>query len=153
MDPVIEARQTALLADLKHDPSNPRVHDEANLTVLMGCFRDFGQQIPLVVDENNVIIKGNGSAEAMRRLGWTEAWIVRTSLKGAKLIAYGIADNHASDTSRFDDPLLKRALEGLAQLEGSDLKLTGFTDKDLERIFGTPSLPPVSQPAATPGGG
>ncbi|MGQ0802007.1 MAG: hypothetical protein ACT4NL_18070, partial [Pseudomarimonas sp.] len=57
---------------LHQDPANTRLHDERNLAVIKASLTRFGQQTPIVVDERNVIRKGNGTLQAAKALGWTE---------------------------------------------------------------------------------
>lgn len=61
------------LDDLKHPEKNVRIHSEQQIRELKRSLEKFGQTRALVVDENNVILIGNGLYEAMVSLGYQEA--------------------------------------------------------------------------------
>ena len=52
------------LDDLKHPEKNVRIHSEQQIRELKRSLEKFGQTRALVVDENNVILIGNGLYEA-----------------------------------------------------------------------------------------
>lgn len=62
------------LDDLKHPEKNVRIHSEQQIRELKRSLEKFGQTRALVVDENNVILIGNGLYEAMVSLGYQEAF-------------------------------------------------------------------------------
>ena len=69
------------LDDLKHPEKNVRIHSEQQIRELKRSLEKFGQTRALVVDENNVILIGNGLYEAMVSLGYQEASVyVKTEL-------------------------------------------------------------------------
>ena len=51
------------------DPSNARVHPEKNLEAIKSSLRRFGQQRPIVIDQNNIVRAGNGTLAAALALG------------------------------------------------------------------------------------
>ena len=126
------------------DPANARKHGKKNLDSIKGSLAKFGQQKPIVVNAENVIVAGNGTLQAAKELGWKEINIVRTDLKGSDITAFGIADNRTSELAEWDDDVLKELLEGL-KAEDFDLSVIGFDDEDLGRYeingIGMPSLP------------
>lgn len=94
----------------------------------------FGQQSPIVVDDQDQVIKGNGTLEAAKRLGWTEIQIVRTDLSGDEAEAYAIADNKTGDLSEFNFEKLAGRLKHLEE-RGIDLESTGFQKFELEPLL------------------
>ena len=109
------------------DPANARKHGKKNLDSIKGSLAKFGQQKPIVVNTDNVIVAGNGTLQAAKELGWKEINIVRTDLKGSDITAFGIADNRTSELAEWDDDVLKELLEGL-KAEDFDLSAIGFDD-------------------------
>ncbi|MDR1158342.1 MAG: ParB/Srx family N-terminal domain-containing protein [Oscillospiraceae bacterium] len=61
------------LAELQKPERNTRIHTEAQLRELERSVTMFGQIRPIIVDENNVILAGNGLYGTLLRLGWEEA--------------------------------------------------------------------------------
>lgn len=137
------------LSELSSDPANVRRHSERNIEAVVASLRRFGQQIPLVVDAANVVRVGNARLEAMRRLGWTTARIVRTELSGADLAAYAIADNRAGDPdvgSTFDHAALADVLSALRSEDESLVADAGYSPAELAELLGEQAGDDVQPP-------
>ena len=113
------------------DPANARKHGKKNLDSIKGSLAKFGQQKPIVVNADNVIVAGNGTLQAAKELGWKDINIVRTDLKGSDITAFGIADNRTSELAEWDDDVLKELLEGL-KAEDFDLSAIVFDDFEID---------------------
>src|SRR4051812_18598730 len=104
------------ISSLSADPANVRRHSEAQIEKLMASLRRFGQPLPILADQNNVVRVGNARLEAMKRLGWTHCKVVRAELSGVELVAYSVADNRLGDPdvgSTFDEQALADVLNAL----------------------------------------
>jgi hypothetical protein len=123
------------------DPANSRLHGERNLAQIQASLHRFGQQKPIVVDERNIVIAGNGQLAAAKALGWTHIDIVRTQLTGDDAAAYAIADNRTAELADWNDALLAEQLAHL-QLQDKDLlAATGFTAAELTKLIAEQSEP------------
>lgn len=140
--------ETIQIDQLSPDPANVRRHGEQQITKLMAALRRWGQTLPLLVDVNNVVRVGNARLEAMRRLGWTEAKIVRLDLPPSEWAALAIADNKLHDDSEFDQEGLAQVLAALQQEDAELAAASGFTPDELAAMLGTEQ--PAEQPT-TPG--
>ena len=130
-----EVRILAKVATLHLDRSNVRTHDDRNLNEIATSLQEYGQRTPVVVNAGGVIVKGNGTYLAAKRLGWDELWVTPgCDLSYLQQRRYAIVDNRSSDLSEFDDPSLAAALEGIKEEEG-DLDGTGFTDAELDDLL------------------
>lgn len=118
------------IASLQLDPANARLHPDRNLEAIKASLTRFGQQKPIVIDTDGVVVAGNGTLEAARELGWTELDVVQTPLGRAEAVAFAIADNRTAELAAWDQEALATLLGGLDELDG-----TGFTQDDLERMF------------------
>lgn len=118
------------ISSLTTDPDNLRFHDQTNLEAIKNSLNRFGQRKPIVVNNDNVVIAGNGQYLAAKELGWTTIQIARTPKEWSKQdeIAYAIADNRTNDLSHFDNEALLQALESFDLAEIKDM---GFTEADL----------------------
>lgn len=127
------------IAKLVFDPNNARKHDKKNLDAIKGSLTKFGQQKPIVVDKNNVIVAGNGTVAAAKEMGWKELRCIRTELDGFMQSAFALADNRTSELAVWDDEILK---ETLAQLALNDFEIgeIGFTAQD----FGFLDIDPIT---------
>lgn len=61
------------LSVLKKPEKNVRIHTQKQLSEFVRSVKMFGQMRPIVIDENNVILAGNGLFEALTEAGYTEA--------------------------------------------------------------------------------
>ena len=55
---------------LKTDDNNARTHDQRNVTTIKLSLERFGQQKPIVVTADGVIVAGNATYLAADELGW-----------------------------------------------------------------------------------
>jgi DNA modification methylase len=110
-----------------------RTHSAKQVAAIALSLKRFGFVSPLLIDENNVIIKGNGCVAAAKTLGLVEAPCLRVSgLSPAEIRAYAIADNKLAEKAGWDRGLLAIELQELAEFD-LDITLTGF---DLPEIDG-----------------
>lgn len=95
------------ITDLVSDPNNARKHDEKNLEAIKGSLTQFGQRKPIVV-QGNVVIAGNGTLEAAKRLGWDEIDIVQVPEDWTKdqAKAFALADNRTAELAGWDEMVL-----------------------------------------------
>ncbi len=113
------------------DPANARKHDARSIEAIKGSLAAFGQQTPIVVDLNNIVVKGNGTVVAARELDWKTIAAVRTDLTGARRVAYAIADNRTAELAEWDRAALKDLLQSIDTGE-LDMNSTGFDERELE---------------------
>ena len=119
------------LDDLKHPEKNVRIHSEQQIRELKRSLEKFGQTRALVVDENNVILIGNGLYEAMVNLGYQEASVyVKTELSENDKKKLMIADNK---TYALGIDNLDTLNEFLEELQG-DLDIPGYDEEILQQM-------------------
>jgi hypothetical protein len=137
---------------LNHHPKNPRIHDERNIQAIMVSIKEFKQLAPLVIwGRQNYVIAGNGRLEAMKRLGWKEAEILRADhLTEDQALAYMLADNKTTDLSSFDFQLVADIMGGLHK-KGVDLATTAFADFETEPLLQSEWRPPSEADMPTDG--
>ena len=120
------------LDDLKHPEKNVRIHSEQQIRELKRSLEKFGQTRALVVDENNVILIGNGLYEAMVSLGYQEASVyVKTELSENDKKKLMIADNK---TYALGIDNLDTLNEFLEELQG-DLDIPGYDEEILQQML------------------
>lgn len=116
------------LEELTEHPDNARHHDEASIAAVAASLDRFGQQRPILIDANGVVLAGNGTYAAARSLGWTHVHANRTELAGAEALAYALADNQTATLSRWEDQVVARHLQAI-QSETGTLAGIGFDDR------------------------
>lgn len=118
------------VSDLSLDPANARKHSKANLEAIKGSLAKFGQQKPIVINDKNIVIAGNGTLHAAKDLGWDSIDCVVTTLKkGYEEMAFALADNRTAELAEWDDEILNKSLQSLHELD-FDLSAIGFDDFD-----------------------
>ncbi len=137
------------ISNLIPDPRNARTHSRANVEALKASLLKFGQQKPIVVNSENMIVAGNSTVSSARELGWQQISAVVTDLSEEALRAYSIADNKTCELSEWDYVTLVEILEELKE-EDVDIEVTGFSVDDIETYRGVDDWESVpSDPLST----
>lgn len=113
---------------------NARTHTEAQIQQIAASLREFGFVNPVLADASNTVIAGHGRLLAARSLGLERVPVVRVDhLNEAQRRAYTIADNRLALDAAWDWEMLGAELQEIA-LEGVDLSLLGFNDREIAMI-------------------
>lgn len=122
---------TMRLSDMVKPEKNVRIHTEQQLREFERSVKMFGQIRPIVVDENNVILAGNGLYETLLRMGYEEAQVYQyndlTENQKKKLM---IADNKIFSLGIENLDTLNSFLEELQD----DLDIPGFDSDILKQM-------------------
>jgi len=109
---------------------NPRRNDKA-VQAVADSIREFGFRQPIVVDGDGIIVVGHTRYKAAVKLGLKTVPVhVAADLTPQQARAYRLADNRTAENAEWDVDLLPIELGELRD-EGFDLKLAGFSDKEL----------------------
>jgi len=118
------------IGKVKPYEKNPRRNDKA-VEAVANSIREFGFRQPIVVDEHGVIVVGHTRHKAALKLGLKTVPVhVAADLTPQQARAYRLADNRSAADSEWDVDLLPIELGELRD-DGFDLKLVGFSDKEL----------------------
>jgi len=102
---------------LRAHSSNSRTHPKKQIRQLARSIQQFGFTVPVVVDENNVILAGHARWLAAQDLGQPLIpVIVLSGLSGAERRAYLLADNKLAQKAGWDRATLAVELSSLAPL-------------------------------------
>lgn len=106
------------MSEIKFDSRNYRIHDDKNKRVIRTSLENCGAGRSVLMDNDNVLIAGNGVFEQAKELGLkvrviesdgTELIAIKRtdlSTEDDRRKALALADNHSSDTSFFDIELV-----------------------------------------------
>lgn len=121
------------ISDLKEYDNNPRENDHA-VEAVANSIKEFGFKVPIIVDNNNVIIAGHTRIKAAISLGLTEVpCIVANDLTPEQVKAFRLADNKVGEIATWDLEKLKLELENIG---GLDMSLFGFDmEPDSDEVF------------------
>jgi len=138
------------LSELTNDPRNVREHDKRNVDAIAASLQRFGQQKPIVVDSEGVVLAGNGTLAAARSIGWEEIAIVRTDLMDAEAVAYAIADNRTADLATWDTESLALTLD---QLDDGQRLAAGYDQDEFKSLLDQLGIDESGEPAGDGDGG
>lgn len=127
--------ETVPLGAVQRDPRNARRHDRRNLDAIKASLARFGQQRPILVDAQGVLIAGEGTLTAAAELGWPTIEVKRSALSGAEARAYALADNRTTDLSTWDEDELRRTAEELEEAGAELMAAAGFIEDELDDLM------------------
>ena len=105
------------LEKIKPYERNPRRNDKA-VPLAAKSIKRFGFKVPIVIDEDGIIVAGHTRYKAAKQLGLrTVPCIIADDLTPGEIKAFRIADNKVSEASEWDDNLLKLELLDLQDSE------------------------------------
>ena len=118
---------------IKPYKNNPREIPMESVQKVMNSIREFGNNQPIVVDNDNVIVVGHTRWKALKQLGKAKAYVVKKEFPKGQAMAYRIMDNRSGEESKWSNKLLASELNILKD-ENFDLQLTGFNLTELENL-------------------
>lgn len=111
--------------------NNPR-NNKAAIPVVKKSIQEFGFKVPIIIDNNNVIVCGHTRYMAAQELGMETIPCVRADdLTPEQIKAFRIADNKAAEESTWDMEKLLQELEGIQEL---DMSMFGFDDSTIDDV-------------------
>ena len=113
---------------------NSRTHSDEQVAQIAASIKEFGWTNPILVDGEAGIIAGHGRLAAARKLGLKKIPVIELShLSPTQKKALIIADNKLALNAGWDNDMLALEFEEL-ELEGFDLALTGFDEKEIDAL-------------------
>lgn len=137
-------------SSLKPSSRNTRRHTEASRAAVMNSMLEYGFTMPILIDPDGDVIAGHGRLEAATAI-YAEGLsikglngeplphdmvpvIVATNWTEKQKRAYRIADNKLTETSSWDEDMLRLELGDLKE-QGYDITLTGFAGDELNVLL------------------
>ena len=109
--------------------NNPRNNKKA-VDKVAKSIEKFVFKVPIVVDENNVIVAGHTRLLASKQLGLESVpVIVVKELTNEQIKAFRLADNKTSEFAEWNEDLL---IQELSEIESIDMNIFGFDDIENE---------------------
>ena len=121
------------ISEIKPYKNNPREIPMESVQKVMNSIREFGNNQPIVVDNDNVIVVGHTRWKALKQLGKAKAYVVKKEFPKGQAMAYRIMDNRSGEESKWSNKLLATELNILKD-DNFDLQLTGFNLTELENL-------------------
>lgn len=118
------------ITDIQPYPYNPRDNADAIQSVA-NSIRAYGFVIPIVLDENNVIIAGHTRVEAAKTLGMTEVpALLASHLTPEQATAFRLIDNKVAEGAKWDFDLLAGEIAKLG--EAVDFTQFGWRQEEID---------------------
>ena len=113
------------------NPNNPRIIQDAIVPVA-NSIKEFGFLVPIVVNENNIILAGHARHAAAKLIGLDTIPTIQAShLEPAQAQAFMLADNRLSEKAEYDHKMLADVLRTLDD-QDFDTTLTGFSLAEID---------------------
>lgn len=122
------------LGDIHPYEKNPRKNEDA-VQYVAESIKEFGFKVPIVIDNDGVIVAGHTRYKAAQQLGIESVpCIVADDLTDKQIKAFRLADNKVSEIAKWDNELLNLELDEI------DFDMTGFgfielADIDIDSFF------------------
>jgi len=114
---------------------NPRIHPPEQVTALAKDMREDGVTMPILVDEQGVIIAGHGRLLAAKEAKFeTYPVVIARGWSESKKQAARLKDNQRGLSSRWDSEILALELSAL-QADNVDLATLGFDQVEMDRLL------------------
>ncbi len=117
------------LSEIRPYEKNPRKNDKT-VELLAKIIPVVGFNVPIVIDRNNVIVKGHARYQAAKKLGMKEVPCIISHASPEAIKADRIADNKISEFSEWLQEGLAHELDMLDLDLGFDLSELGFAKVD-----------------------
>lgn len=122
---------------IKPYENNAKLHPPEQIEQIKKSIQEFGNNDPIAIDENGVIIEGHGRYEALKELGFKEIEVIRLShLSDEQKKAYSLIHNKLTMNTDFDYNILDSEL---AYINEIDMSIFGFelsiSDEDFDTEF------------------
>ena len=105
------------LKDINPYEKNPRKNDSA-VDAVANSIKSFGFKVPIVIDNNNIIICGHTRYKAAKKLKLQEVpCVIANDLNEEQIKAFRLADNKTSELAEWDFDLLNEELHEKQQEE------------------------------------
>lgn len=108
------------ITSLKPYENNAKLHPPAQVAQIAASIQEFGNNDPIAVDENNMVIEGHGRLLALQSLGRTEVEVIRlTGLTEEQKRAYILVHNKLTMNTGFDFNILDAELARITDIDMS----------------------------------
>ena len=118
-------------------PRNARKHPKQQLERLSAAIREFGFNVPVLIDEGGRLIAGHARLDAAKALEIERIPCVRlTHLTEAQKQALAISDNRIPELATWDPEILAQELAALSALElDFPIEITGFETAEIDVLL------------------
>ena len=122
--------------EVKQYENNAKIHTPEQIEQIKNSIKEFGNNDPIAIDENNIIIEGHGRYIALQELGYKEVEVIRLNhLTEEQKKAYMLVHNKLTMNTDFDIELLSEELSNILDIDMGDFGFDILEDVDLDKFF------------------
>lgn len=101
--------------------NNAKLHPQEQIDQIKQSILEFGNNDPIAIDKNNVIIEGHGRLLALKELGYKEVEVIKLEhLTEEQRKAYTLIHNKLTMNTDFDMDLLMEELQNIQNIDMGD---------------------------------
>lgn len=116
------------ITELKPYEKNPRRNEEA-VQYVAKSIEQFGFKVPIVIDENDVIVCGHTRYLAAKQLEIEELpCVIADDLTEEQVKAFRLADNKVAEIAEWDFELLGEELAEILEIDMTEFNFANLTD-------------------------
>jgi len=116
-------------------PGNAHTHPKKQRKALKAAIREFGFNVPILIDGDDAIVAGELRADVAKELGFGDIPAIRiTHLSEAQIRAFIIAENRVSELGEWDTEKLAAEFDFLASVN-FNVELTGFEAPEIDIVL------------------
>lgn len=139
IDPVLQKLGPIVyrpIGELKLYECNPRKHSDTQIAKLTASISQFGFVVPVLIDEDDILVTGEARVRAAELAGLTEIPVIRIShLSPAQIRAYRIADNKLATLATWDEKMLAVEIAELVQIDDFAVEIMGFETAEVDILL------------------
>jgi len=130
--------------------NNARTHSDVQIEQIAASISQFGFNGAVLIDPKGSILAGHARVLAARSIGMTEVPVVVVShLNEDQKRAFRLADNRLALNAGWDEELLRKELQALAE-QDFQLGVTGFLDQEIQELLQALEGESLSDPDEVP---
>lgn len=123
------------LTKIKMYENNAKKHPQEQVEQIKKSIQEFGNNDPIAIDENNVIIEGHGRYLALKQLGYKTAECIRINdLTDEQKRAYILVHNKLTMNTGFDADKLAQELEKIKSIDMKAYDFEVYDSKEVEDL-------------------
>jgi DNA modification methylase len=120
------------IENLQALPGNPRLGD---VDAVAKSLQRFGQRKPIVArKDDGVIIAGNHTWQAAKKLGWTEIAVAFVGDDDVTAKAYALADNRTAELGSYDEQALIDLIEEVHAVVPEFVRDAGWSEEAVKEL-------------------
>ena len=117
------------IEQLKPYENNAKIHTPVQIAQIAASIQEFGNNDPIAIDENDMVLEGHGRLLALKSLGYTEVETIRlVGLTEEQKRAYILVHNKLTMNTGFDFNILDAEL---ARINDIDMSVFDFGSIDV----------------------